>query len=110
MAGNPPICLYSAKEFFLASGDNRPKQFEILVEKVNGHCTHGYKEGDTFIWQGLDTPVGGFCGGAYTTLFPILVALFSGARFHFEKNPLSKTKMACPDNGNVIFKVTLLAP
>ena len=92
----------------MVSENKRPKQFEIQVEKVNGHCTHEYKPGDTFIWQGLDTPAGGFCGGAYTALFPILVALFSGAQFHFEKNPLSKTKMACPDNGNVIFKVTLI--
>ena len=83
------------------------KRFEIEVEKVNGYCTYSYKEGDTFIFNGFDTP-NGFCGGAYTTLFPIIVALHSGARFNFEKNPLCKTKMACPDNGNVIFKVRLM--
>jgi len=83
------------------------KQFEIEVEQVNGRCSYSYEPGDKIICSGYDTP-GGFCGGAYVTLFPIIVALSSGARFDFEDNPLSKTKMACPDNGNVIFKVTLL--
>jgi hypothetical protein len=35
-------------------------------------------------------------------------ALFSGATFKFEKNPHCKTKLACPDNGYVIFKPTLM--
>jgi hypothetical protein len=34
--------------------------------------------------------------------------LHSGASFGFEKNPRSKTKLACPDNGYVVFKITLL--
>lgn len=85
------------------------KRFEVEVEKVNGHCTYGYKVGDIFIFNGFDTP-NAFCGGAYTMLFPLIVALQSGARFTFEKNPLCKTKMACPDNGNIIFKITLLDP
>ena len=81
---------------------------EISIEKVNGHCIYTYREGDTFIFNGFDTP-NAFCGGAYTTLFPIIVALNSGARFTFENDPLCKTKMACPDNGNVIFSVRLLS-
>lgn len=81
--------------------------FEVEVEKVNGHCSCGYKQGDKFVFKGYATP-NNFCGGAYTTLFPIIVALSSGAKFGFEKNPDSKTKMACPDNGNIIFKVTKL--
>lgn len=32
----------------------------------------------------------------------------SGAVFSFEENPYSKTKLACADNGNVIFSITLL--
>jgi uncharacterized repeat protein (TIGR04076 family) len=83
------------------------KKFEVEVEKVNGYCSYSYKEGDTFIFYGYNTPAD-FCGGAYTMLFPIIVALNSGAKFHFEENPLCKTKMACPDNGNVIFKVRLM--
>jgi uncharacterized repeat protein (TIGR04076 family) len=83
------------------------KKFNVEVEKVNGYCRYGYTKGDSFIFNGFDTP-DGFCGGAYTTLFPIIVALNSGATFNFEDNPHSKTKMACPDNGNIIFKVTVL--
>ena len=83
------------------------KRFEIEVEKVNGRCTYSYREGQIIPVNGFDTP-GGFCGGAYTTLFPIIVALTSGARFDFEKDPLRKTRMACPDNGNVIFSVRLI--
>ena len=82
-------------------------RFEIGVEKVNGKCSYSYQAGDRFIFNGFDTP-NAFCGGAYTTLFPIIVALNSGARFGFEKDPLCKTRMACPDNGNVIFSVRLL--
>jgi uncharacterized repeat protein (TIGR04076 family) len=82
--------------------------FDVEVEQLNGHCSHGYCVGDRFRFAGLDTP-DTFCGGAYTTLFPILVALGSGARFEYEEDPLCKTKMACPDNGNVVFKVRLVA-
>lgn len=41
-------------------------------------------------------------------LFPIQVALHNGARFHFEDNPQSKGNLACPDNGYVVFRLTLL--
>lgn len=83
------------------------KTFEIEVERVNGYCSCSYKQGDTFRVHGYNTPAN-FCGGAYTMLFPIIVALNSGATFGFEENPRSKTKMACPDNGNIIFKVTVV--
>lgn len=83
-------------------------KFEFEVEKVNGRCSYGYTVGQKIPVKGFDTPAG-FCGGAYTTLFPIIVALTSGARFSFEKDPLCKTRMACPDNGNVVFSVRLLA-
>jgi len=41
-------------------------------------------------------------------LFPIQVALHNGATFNFEDNPKSKRNLACPDNGYVVFKVTLI--
>lgn len=56
----------------------------------------------------MNTPEAGFCGGAYLALFPMQVALHGGARFSFEENPCGKTKLACPDNGCVVFKITLL--
>ncbi len=82
------------------------RQFHVKVELVRGACTRGYKEGDTFVFNGFDTPHA-FCGGAYTVLFPIITALGAGGRFDYEQNPLCKTKMACPDGGNVLFSVTL---
>lgn len=89
--------------------DNMAKKvFEIEVEEVRGDCSAGYKAGDKFIANGLDTPAQPMCGGAYIALFPMQNALHSGARFSFEENPQSKTKLSCPDNGYVNFKITLL--
>jgi len=84
------------------------KTFEIEVEEINGYCSCGYKVGDKFYAEGLNTPDSKFCGGAYMVIFPMQTALHSGARFSFEVNPYSKTKLACPDNAYVIFKITLL--
>ena len=63
------------------------KKFEICVEKVTGYCACGYKEGDIFICEGLNTPNQAFCGGAYAILFPMQTALHSNATFDFEENP-----------------------
>lgn len=84
------------------------KKFKYTVERVTGYCACGYKEGDEFIVHGMNTPDKAFCGGAYIILFPMQVALSSGGRFNFEKDPLSKGELACPDNGNVIFRITML--
>ncbi|MDR1747662.1 MAG: TIGR04076 family protein [Spirochaetaceae bacterium] len=84
------------------------KKFEIAVEKVTGFCSCGYKPGDTFRADDLNTPDAPMCGGAYTILFPMQTALHSGARFNFEENPQSKTGLACPDNGYVTFRITLM--
>ena len=84
------------------------KKFEIEVEKVAGHCSQGYKVGDIINCEGMNTPDKPFCGGAYAVIFPIQTALASGATFNFEENEYSKTKLACPDNGYVTFKITLI--
>ena len=83
------------------------KRFEYLIEKVSGHCACGYKEGDVFHSKRMYTPEVSLCGWAFTVLFPVQVALFNGAEFHSEDNPKSKRNLACPDNGNVVFKVTM---
>jgi uncharacterized repeat protein (TIGR04076 family) len=80
--------------------------FLIEVESVSGYCSCGYMPGDTFTCQGMNTPNSSFCGGAYMALFPMQVALYGGARFDFEANPKSKTGLACPDNGYVVFSIT----
>jgi len=84
------------------------KKFEYKVEKVSGHCSCGYKLGDAFHCEGMNTPTTPFCGGAYMALFPIQVALCNGARFNFETNPKSKGNLACPDNGYNIFRLTMI--
>jgi uncharacterized repeat protein (TIGR04076 family) len=86
------------------------KKFEIEVEKVNGYCSCGYKVGDIITCEGLNTPDTPFYGGAYAVIFPLQTALFSGVTFSFEENPYSNTKLACPDNGYVVFKLTLKNP
>ncbi len=83
-------------------------KFEIEVEKETGPCTCNYKAGDKFYAEGLNTPDKEFCGGAFLILYPIQTALSCGARFDFEENPKSKTKLACPDNGYVTFRITML--
>lgn len=83
-------------------------KLEIEVEAVNGYRANGYKVGQKIQLLGMSTPDHAFCGGAYTLLFPLIVALNSGSKFDFEKNPDCKTKMACPDNGNINFKITKL--
>jgi uncharacterized repeat protein (TIGR04076 family) len=84
------------------------RKFEIEVERVTGYCDAGYKVGDIFTCDGLNTPNQPFCGGAYAILFPMQTALHSGAVFNFEENLYSKTRLTCPDNGYVTFKITLL--
>ena len=84
------------------------KQFEYIVEKVSGYCVCGYKVGDVFRCEGMNTPNESFCGGAFMVLFPIQVALHNGARFNFEQNPKSKGALACPDNGYIIFRITMI--
>ena len=66
-------------------------KFLVKVEKVAGHCTRGYREGDEFIFNGFDTP-DAFCGSSYTVLFPTLTALRSGGRFTDENNPRGRTR------------------
>ena len=84
------------------------KQFEYKVESVSGYCSCGYKVGDTFRCEGMNTPNVPFCGGAYMALFPLQVALDNAGELHFENGTKSKGGLACPDNGYVVFRLTLL--
>jgi len=81
-----------------------PKELEIEVEAVSGKCHYGYKVGDKVTVKGLKTP-DGFCGAAYSCLFPVLFAMNFGASFSFEQDPACKTGTTCPDNGAIKFKV-----
>jgi uncharacterized repeat protein (TIGR04076 family) len=81
-----------------------PQTLEIEVGEVCGHCHYGYKKGDKFEVKGLQTPAG-FCGAAYSILFPVLFAMNFGGSFSFEDDPNCKTGITCPDGGNIKFKV-----
>lgn len=83
------------------------KKIEFKVEEVKGYCSRDYKKGDNWIVEGFDTP-NKFCGGAYATLFPIVVSFMADGKFTLEKDPMCKTGMACPDNGNIIFSIKQL--
>ncbi len=85
-----------------------PAKFLVTVAEVRGECRPGYKEGDTFELTGLKTPEGGICGAAYHAMFPGLFALNFGARFPFETED-GVSYVACPDKGNVLFKIKKLA-
>lgn len=74
------------------------KKFEYQIEKVTGHCSCGYKVGDVFQCEGMNTPVLHF------------VEVLTWLCFLF-KSPYTmelKGNLACPDNGYVVFKVTLI--
>lgn len=81
-----------------------PKVLEIEVDEVSGPCVYNYKKGDKIRVKGLKTPEG-FCGAAYSALFPVLFAMNFGAEFSFEADSKCKTGTTCPDNGNIKFKV-----
>lgn len=81
-----------------------PVKMAIEVGEVCGRCFYNYKQGDKFEVTGLKTPEG-FCGAAYSVLFPVLFALNFGGSFSFEENPVCKTGITCPDGGNIKFKV-----
>ena len=81
----------------------RPKRMIISIEEVKGECFYGYKVGDTIEVVGLKTPKG-FCGAAYNAIFPVLFALNFGAEYPFgDRNSISR--VTCPDNAKVRFKV-----
>ncbi|MCP4653403.1 MAG: TIGR04076 family protein [Candidatus Omnitrophica bacterium] len=81
-----------------------PKKLEVEVEEVSGKCFFNYKQGDKWELTGLKTP-DGFCGAAYSAIFPVLFALNFDATFSFEQDPKCKTQTACPDGGFIKFKI-----
>ncbi|MDP4144214.1 MAG: TIGR04076 family protein [Bacillota bacterium] len=80
-----------------------PKVFKITIEKVNGFCMYGFNEGDEFKFDGLNTPQGGFCGGAYHSIFPYLTMLNFGGKF--PSSTTGEVIATCADQGKVIFKI-----
>jgi len=83
----------------------QPKKMLIEVIKAKGKCAYNYKVGDKWETQGLKC-IPGFCGAAFHCAFPALFALNFGARFFFMAEPNSIDTVACPDGGNIVFKIT----
>jgi uncharacterized repeat protein (TIGR04076 family) len=82
---------------------DRPADLEIEVAEVTGKCFYQYKKGDKFKLKGLSTPPG-FCGAAYSVLFPVLFNLNFGGAYPFEEDVNAITTTTCPDGGYVRFK------
>jgi uncharacterized repeat protein (TIGR04076 family) len=83
------------------------KRFIVSVLDVTGECHPGYKKGDTFEFSGLQTPAGGFCGGAYHAMFPILFLLQFGGHYPLS-DVESEASISCPDRGKVQFHIRLV--
>lgn len=82
-------------------------KLKLTVNKVGGHCYHGYKVGDELILEDFTHPPKFFCLGLAHSLFPIIYALSFGAKFPFRDNQRSLL-VTCPDGGKFEFKVEVL--
>lgn len=82
-------------------------KLKLTVNKVCGHCYHGYKQGDEIILEDFTHPPQYFCLGLAHVLFPVVYGLSWGACFPFMDNQRSLL-VTCPDGGKLEFKVEIL--
>ncbi len=82
-------------------------KLKLTVNKVEGHCYHGYKQGDELILEDFTHPPKHFCLGLAHVLFPVIYALSFGAKFPFMENQRSLL-VTCPDGGKLEFKAEVL--
>jgi uncharacterized repeat protein (TIGR04076 family) len=82
-------------------------RLKLTVNKVEGHCYHGYKIGDELILEDFTHPPKFFCLGLAHALFPVIYALSFGAKFPFMENQRSLL-VTCPDGGKLEFKAEIL--
>jgi uncharacterized repeat protein (TIGR04076 family) len=82
-------------------------KLKLTVNKVEGHCYHGYKLSDELILEDFTHPPKYFCLGLAHALFPCIYALSFGAHFPFMENQRS-ILVTCPDGGKLEFKVEIL--
>ncbi len=82
-------------------------KLKLTVNKVEGHCYHGYKIGDEIILEDFTYPPKHFCLGLAHALFPCIYALSFAARFPFMENQRS-IFVTCPDGGKLSFKAEIL--
>lgn len=74
---------------------------------INGHCYHGYQEGDELLLGDFTHPPKHFCLGLAHAFFPVAYALSFGAKFPFMENQRS-LRVTCPDGGKAEFLVEVL--
>jgi len=82
-------------------------KLKLTVNKVEGHCYHGYKIGDVIMLEDFTHPPKHFCLGLAHALFPVIYALSFGAKFGFRDNQRSLL-VTCPDGGKLEFKAEIL--
>lgn len=82
-------------------------KLKLTVNKVEGHCYHGYKIGEQIILEDFTHPPKHFCLGLAHALFPGIYALSFGARFPFMNNQRCLF-VTCPDGGKLEFKAEIL--
>ncbi len=81
-------------------------KLKLTVNKVYGHCYHGYKIGDELILEDFTHPPKHFCLGLAHALFPVIYGLSFGAKFPFRDNQRSLL-VTCPDGGKLEFKAEI---
>jgi uncharacterized repeat protein (TIGR04076 family) len=81
-------------------------RLKLTVNKVEGDCYHGYKQGDEIILEDFTHPPKHFCLGLAHALFPVIYALSFGAKFPFRDNQRSLL-VTCPDGGKLEFKAEI---
>ena len=81
-------------------------KLKLTVNKVYGHCYHGYKIGDEIILEDFTHPPKHFCLGLAHALFPVIYGLSFGAKFPFRDNQRSLL-VTCPDGGKLEFKAEI---
>lgn len=82
-------------------------KLKLTVNKVLGHCYHGYEQGTELILEDFTHPPKYFCLGLAHVLFPVVYALSWGACFPFMDNQRSLL-VTCPDGGKLEFLVEIL--
>ena len=81
-------------------------RLKLTVNKVEGDCYHGYKQGDEIILEDFTHAPKHFCLGLAHALFPVIYALSFGAKFGFRDNQRSLL-VTCPDGGKLEFKAEI---
>jgi len=77
---------------------------KVKIKVVDGECNqHFHKIGDT--WEVENFTPCGLCTSAFSAIFPLILTLQCGGKFHWEKNP-EVTRAICPDDKGLVFEIS----